>query len=130
MQFERELSQSLVEVLEELHCVGVVLEPNDGVVGVAHDDDVATCIPLPPLLGPKVEDVVQEHVRQEGRDRCSLWRTLHCLRPPSVFDHPSGKPLSQQPQEAFVRDPVLEKFGSPAGLVGAREGSRGAEAEA
>jgi hypothetical protein len=27
MQFERELSQSLVKVLEELHCVGVVLEP-------------------------------------------------------------------------------------------------------
>jgi len=36
VQFERELPQSFAKLCEKLHRVSVVLEPNDGVVSVAH----------------------------------------------------------------------------------------------
>lgn len=52
----------------ETHRVRVVLETNDEVVGVAHDDDVAARVPLSPSMNPDVEDAVQVDVRQQRRN--------------------------------------------------------------
>ena len=40
-----------------------VLEAGDAVVSVAYDNDIASRMTLPPLLRPKVEDIVEINIR-------------------------------------------------------------------
>ena len=42
-----------------------MLEPDDKIIGVRHDDHVARGELGPPLLNPQVEDVVQKHVGEQ-----------------------------------------------------------------
>ena len=52
--------------------VVTVLEPDDEVVSEPHDDHITARMPLPPPVGPQVQDVVQVHVREQRRNRCPL----------------------------------------------------------
>jgi hypothetical protein len=65
MQLQVELRKPLTEVPEELLGVTKMLEPDDKVVGEAHDDHVATRMPPSPLPGPPVEDVVEVDVGEQ-----------------------------------------------------------------
>ena len=89
-------------------------ETHDEVVRETHDDHITVRVVTPPPVGPQVEHVMQVHVRQQRRHRCPLRRTLLTLRPLPVLDDPCGQPLADQPQDPFVRDPVLEKLPQPA----------------
>ena len=66
-------------------------------------------MPVPPLVGPEVEDVVRINVGKERRNRCPLRNAFIERRPRSIFDHPRGHPLLDQPQDPLIRDPVLNK---------------------
>jgi hypothetical protein len=50
VQFQSEAPQSLAEFLAKLR--GIDMEPDNEVVGPSHDDYIAACVPLPPLLDP------------------------------------------------------------------------------
>ena len=65
MQRQRELLQPLAHRVEEATGVGLVLEADDDVVGIAHDDHVARGLAPSPALGPEVEGVVQVDVGQQ-----------------------------------------------------------------
>ncbi|MBV8315299.1 MAG: hypothetical protein JOZ53_10210, partial [Planctomycetaceae bacterium] len=65
VQRQAELLQATSDVSEEAFGIAAVLESHDEIVGVAHDDQVAGGGLSPPLPGPQVEGVVQEHVRQQ-----------------------------------------------------------------
>src|SRR5436853_5399422 len=65
LQLQLEHGESLAQVRQELLSFFFVLEAHDEVVGVAHDDHVTPRLPLPPLVGPLVEDVVQVDVREQ-----------------------------------------------------------------
>ena len=65
VQRETELLQPLFQVGQELFRLVTVLEPDDEVVRVAHDNHVSPGVPAPPLMHPQVEDVVQIHVREQ-----------------------------------------------------------------
>lgn len=88
MQFERELLEPRSHLLPEAARFGLVLEAHDQIVGVAHDDHVALGFAPPPLLRPKVEDVVQVDVGQQRRDHRALrrppfhWRAIARLPGP------------------------------------------------
>ena len=67
--------------------------------------------------GPDTEgDHRRDYLLRWGRDRCPLRRSLLHLRQLPVFDDPSGHPLSDQPQDPFIRDPVPEKLLKPASV--------------
>src|SRR6266540_40508 len=72
VQFQGELREPLAQVPEKPLGVLLMLEPDDEVVGEADDDHVTVRAPPPPPLGPQVEDVVQIHVGEQRRYRCSL----------------------------------------------------------
>ena len=55
----------LAHRVEEPPGVGLVLEADDDVVGIAHDDHVAGGLAPSPALGPQVEDVVQVDVGKQ-----------------------------------------------------------------
>src|SRR5580698_4574357 len=61
MQRQRELRQSLAHVRQEPHGLGLVLKANDDVLSVARDDDVSLGMALPPLVLPRIKDLVPLH---------------------------------------------------------------------
>jgi hypothetical protein len=93
MYLEAEALQALLEIGPETDRVGFVLEAHHEIVSVAHDDHLAACSPLSPLLYPQVEDVMKVDVRKERRDRRSLRRSFIRRRPLSTLESSGGKPL-------------------------------------
>jgi hypothetical protein len=93
MKFERELLEPLSHRVPEPARFGFVLEADDQIVSVAHDDHVACDFAPPPLLRPQVEDVVQVDVGQHWRDHRALWRPLVTGAPVPVFQDPGFEPL-------------------------------------
>ena len=72
MQLQVELRESLAKVAEELLCITLMLEPDDEVIREARDDHVTACVASPPLPDPPVQDVMEVHVGEQRRSRCSL----------------------------------------------------------
>ncbi len=62
MQRQCELLQPSTHRVQEAPGITLVLEPDNEVVGVAHDDHVAGGLMPSPAMGPKIEDVVQVDV--------------------------------------------------------------------
>ena len=65
MQRQRKLLQSFAHRVQEATGVGLVLEADDDVIRVAHDDHVARGLTPSPALGPEIEDVVQVDVGKQ-----------------------------------------------------------------
>ena len=65
MQRQRKLLQPLAHLVQEAPGVALVLEADDEVVGVAHDDHVARGLAPSPALGPEIEGVVQVDVGKQ-----------------------------------------------------------------
>src|SRR5438094_282157 len=63
VQFQPVLAQLFPQIFDEPLRFIPVLEPNDSIIRVADDDDVALRI-LPPLICPLVEYVMQVYVRK------------------------------------------------------------------
>src|SRR5215467_3403350 len=67
MQRQRELLQPRAHDLQEASGLGLVLESDDEIVGIAHDDHVARGLTPSPALSPEIEDVVQVDVGKKRR---------------------------------------------------------------
>src|SRR5215207_1136539 len=65
MQRQREPLQPLAHRVPEAPGVGLMLEAEYEIIGVAHDDHVARGLTPSPALGPQIEDVVQVDVGEE-----------------------------------------------------------------
>ena len=77
MQGQIELTEPLPKRMQEAFRVPLALEPDDHIIGVAHDDGVAFCSFGPPLaMKPEVEDVV---LLLHGVACCRQWHGLGCL---------------------------------------------------
>ena len=66
MQFQSKLPRPLPEVLQKTVGFRLGLEPEDDIIGIAHDDHVSPGVLLPPRLHPEVKDVVQIDIGQQG----------------------------------------------------------------
>jgi len=90
-----------------------VLEPEDDVVGVAHDDHVALGLQAPPSLSPEIEDIVQVDVGQQRRDYRTLTSSyVTCVDDPIVQDA-CLQPFSDEANDTSVADPVLQETDEP-----------------
>ena len=65
MERQRECLEPLAHRIEEATCVVLMLEAGHQIIGVAHDDGVATGLLPSPAFGPQIEDVVQVDVAEE-----------------------------------------------------------------
>ena len=72
VQFQSELREPAAKLVPEPLSVLSVLEPDDEIVSETHDDHITARVPLPPPVGPQVQDVVQVHVGEQRRNRCPL----------------------------------------------------------
>jgi hypothetical protein len=64
VQAERECRQTFFEIVQEALRITPVLEPDDLIIGVSHDDHVALGVARAPLLGPEIVDVMKVHIRK------------------------------------------------------------------
>jgi len=109
MQFQAELSHSLDQFCPEPCGVRFQLEPNHDIVCKPHDDHVAVGLLSTPRLGPEIEYVVQIDVGQQRRCTAALGRPF--FRPCSfpLLQHAGIQPFLDEPQDAPVRNPVLDQ---------------------
>ena len=63
MQFQRELVETVPQVLVEPLSIRTVFEAHHDVVSKTHHDNVTARMPTPPLIGPQIKHVVQVYVR-------------------------------------------------------------------
>src|SRR5260370_30161476 len=83
------------------------------IIGIADHDHVPLRPLPPPLVYPQIEDVMQIDVRQQRRCYGPLWRPHLGLRPFPFFRHPRFQPFLDQPEDAPVRDPMLDELFQP-----------------
>src|SRR5665213_1849445 len=89
------------------------LYPDDNIVGISHDDDVTLSPALPPLVCPKIEDIVKVHVCEKRRDNRTLRRPSAHRNEQPVFHHTSLEPLSNQSNYSPIADAVFEETDEP-----------------
>lgn len=65
VEAQRELSEPFSQVIQETLRILPVLETDNTIVAITHDDHVAGCMALAPLLNPKIVDVVQISVGEQ-----------------------------------------------------------------
>src|SRR5262245_49853355 len=92
----------------------LVLEANNDVVGISHDDHVARGLPPSPAVGPQVEHVVQVDVGEQRRDHRALSRPLVTYGDNPVLQDTRLQPLLDQADDARITDPVLDEANEPA----------------
>ena len=97
-----------LEVGKELLRFVPVLETNDRVVRVAHDNHVAGGASPPPLVDPLIINMMKVDVRQERADDRALWRPLLRFDQASIFEHACRQPFGDQPDDSPVANPMLD----------------------
>jgi hypothetical protein len=104
MELQTELCEPVAQLSQEPLGILAVLESDDEVIRIAHDDHSPRRLHRPPLLDPQIEHVVQVQVRQQRTDASALdgSRLARCPRP--ILQHTCGEPLLDQPYDALVRD--------------------------
>src|SRR4029077_1036085 len=113
MKVQTKASEPRLEIGKELLCFVPVLEANDGVVRVAHDNNVAGGASLPPLVDPLIIDMMEVNVRQERADDRALWRPFRRPDPASVFEPACRQPFGNQPDDSPVANPMLDEPDQP-----------------
>ena len=113
MERQRKLIQPFTHRLQEAPGVILMLEADDDVVGIAHDDHVARGLTPSPAFGPEIADVVQVDVGEQWRDRRSLPGSPAAVRHHPVFQDARLEPLLDQADDARVADPVLDEANQP-----------------
>jgi hypothetical protein len=113
VQFQLELLHSLFQFRPEPFGLVLELESNHDVVCVAHDDYIAVRTLLTPCLDPEIEDVMEVDIRQQWRCTSALRRACLRERSHSLFQHASVQPFLDEPHDAPVRYPMLEKPDQP-----------------
>ena len=111
MQRQREVLEPITHRIPEAPGVRLVLEADDDVVGIPHDDHVARGLAPSPALDPEIEHVVQVDVAKvEGSPTLARPVSLTVTTPSSV--HPPS-PFLDQADDAWVADPMLEESYQP-----------------
>ena len=113
VQAQSELLHPFPQIFEELLGFMPVLESHHDVIGVANDDAVTFRLPLPPLVRPLVEGVMQVDVREQRRYHRPLRRAYLCFRPFPVLGYAGPQPFPDQALYPRVSDPVRDELLQP-----------------
>ena len=113
MKIQSKTSEPRLEIGKELLRFVPVLEANDRVVRVAHDNHVAGSVSLSPLVDPLIIDMMEVVVRQERADDRALRRPFLHLDHASIFEHACRQPFGNQPDDSPVANPMLDEADQP-----------------
>lgn len=108
MKHQAKRGEAFTKVGCHLLSIRLVLEAHHEIVSVAHDHDSPVRVPLPPLMDPQVEHVVQEDVGEQRTDARALRRTFDGVGPPVPIEHAGFQPSADQPEDSGVGDPMCD----------------------
>src|ERR1700747_3746541 len=72
IQRQRKLLQPITHLVQEAPGIVLMLETDDEIVGIAHDDHITRGLAPSPACGPEVEGIVQVDVGKQRRDHRTL----------------------------------------------------------
>src|SRR5664280_635233 len=121
VELQAEPGETLHQVRVEPLGVSTMLKADNEVVGKPHDDHVTVSLPPSPLPGPKIEDMVEVEVREQGGNRRPLRGSLLAGRPLAVLDNSRVQPFLDEPQDPLVRDAMLDEPPHPSVVDGVVE---------
>ena len=113
VQAEPEAGEPLLEIGKEPLRILPVLEADDLVIGITHDDHLAARMASPPPVGPEIVGVVEEDVGEQRARRRPLRGSRHGLDHATVLEHTRLQPLPQQADDPAIADPVLDEPDQP-----------------
>jgi hypothetical protein len=90
-----------------------MLEPDELIIGVAHDDHVAFGVTNAPLRDPEIIDIMEVHVRKQWRYHRTLRGALRALNHLAVFQHTRLQPFLDQADDSSIAHPVLDERNEP-----------------
>ena len=102
MQRQRERCQTRAHRLPEASGIGFLLEADDDVIRVAHDDHVARGLAPSPACGPEIEHVVQVDVGKQRRGHRPLPCPFITDGDDLFFQDTRLQPLANQADDAPV----------------------------
>ena len=106
MQFQPELPQTVPPILEESLCFRSLLKPQHHVVRITNHDNLAHGSVRPPVLDPKIENVMQVYIRKQRRNHRTLRSPLFRLRPLSIFEDAGLQPLLDQAKDPSILEAI------------------------
>src|SRR5579885_360664 len=113
MQFELELTESLLKLRPEPLGIRPDLKAQHDIVRESHDDHVAARSLPTPRLDPQVKNIMEVDVRQQRRCTSALGRPFLHSQVFPVLQHAGVQPLLDEPHDAPVRDPMLDEPDQP-----------------
>lgn len=113
MQFEPELHEPQSHRVPEQPGISFMLEADNDIVRVTHDDNVAFGFSPAPLVGPQVEDVVKVDAGKKRRDHRSLRGPFLTDAPRPFIQNARLEPFAHKADNALVANPVLQKSDQP-----------------
>jgi hypothetical protein len=102
MEGKTEAFETFPEVSKESFRLLLILESQDEVVSLAHDDNVTACVAASPLLCPQVQDIAKTHIGKQRRNHRPLRCTHRGLGPCSILGQASLEPFIAV-AKSFVR---------------------------
>lgn len=121
VQAETESAHPLFDVPEKPLSLRLVLKPEDKVIGVPNDNDIAPCVSPAPLIYPQIKDIVQVNIGKQGRDYRPLWGPHFSLGPSSFLHDSCAEPFSDKSQKSSVGNSMLKKLHEPSVFDGVEE---------
>jgi hypothetical protein len=113
VQLQSKLPQAFPPFLEESLSVRAVLKSQNTIVSIT-DHYHFPCGPmLPPVLYPKIENIMQIDIRKQRRDHRALRSPHFRLRPFPILGYSRPQPLLDQAKYPSISDAVLEELDHP-----------------
>jgi hypothetical protein len=113
VQLQVEIEQTLPQLLNKPLGFYPVLEAQNEIIAIPHNDHIAPGIPPPPPVNPKVQNIVEIDICQQRADAPTLRRPFLHSSPLITFQHPGIQPLLNVAHHTPVPDPVLDKPNQP-----------------
>src|SRR5262249_11359922 len=98
---ERNVGEPLLQVAKEHDRIAAVLEADNRVISIAHDDHVAGSVTPPPHLNPQIVDIMEVDVRKQRRYHRPLRRPLARLDHRVALSHTRPNPFGSQADTPF-----------------------------
>ncbi|MGY3079518.1 hypothetical protein ACVWZZ_005926 [Bradyrhizobium sp. LM6.10] len=106
MKRQTEAGQPRPEGQKHFLHIHLPLEAHDEVIRIAHGHYAAACVATAPLVGPEIEDVVQEYVGEERAGARPLRGTPVRFLLLAALQNAGPQPQLYEPQDARIGDPV------------------------
>jgi hypothetical protein len=90
-----------------------ILKADNKVVGKTHDDHIALSLLSSPLVGPKIQHIMQVDVRQKRTDTPPLRHSFFRHKFLPLLHYPGLQPLLYVSSYPFIRYPVLDELYQP-----------------